>query len=239
MDLREIITVIEDLFYNFVAWIALYPKTMLWGFFRPGRVQQYITDEWQKPQSERFRLYVNPFIFWLLSMVLFIWSLSGGETEASISFTLEAFTLLMVLFATLPVIFSALMLSARRIPLSSDELRRPLYTQMIIFGVAQTLMALELSISTPLTQMVDKYSNFLSTLLVLIALLLWIVVLAVIFLWLPIAQIRIFMKELSRPWTRVIGWVLLGLFLCGIIILLMPLISSEIDLVLGTIQFRG
>ena len=160
MDLRDIITVIEDLFYNFIAWIALYPKTMLLAFFRPGKLRQYVTDEWQKPQQERFMHYLNPFIFWLLSMVLIMWGVSGQDSETSTSMSLEAFTLTMVVFAVLPVIFGSLMLAAQHISLSADQLRRPLYIQMGVFGTAQTLFALEMAISVPLVELSAKIPTF-------------------------------------------------------------------------------
>ena len=237
MELREILIAIEDLFYNFVAWIALYPKTMLWAFFRPGTVQQYVTEEWEKPQEERFQRYLNPFIFWLLSMILFIWSISGSGEAETISMALQAFTLAMVLFAMLPAIFGGLMLSAQGKPLTIDLLRRPLYIQMVIFGAAQTLIALEFAAVAPLNQVGAVASDFLASLVILATYLVWFLVIAAIFLWIPIAQVRIFMKELTRSWTKVLGWVLLGLFLGGLLIASMPFISSELDLVSEMLVF--
>ena len=55
MDLSAIVTAIENLFYDFVAWIALYPKTLLKTFFRPGWTQEYVSAEMPKPQAERFQ----------------------------------------------------------------------------------------------------------------------------------------------------------------------------------------
>jgi hypothetical protein len=237
MDLRDIINVIEDLFYNFVTWIALYPKTMLLTFFRPGRMQQYTTEEWQKPQVERFHTHLNPFIFWLLSLILLMWSVSGSEESTPM--TLEYLTLLVVLYAILPVIFAGLMLAAQRIPLSSDQLRRPLYIQMLVFGVVQTLLALELAVVNPLTAWADTTTDLFKTLVILVIMLAWFVVLGSIFLWLPIAEMRIFTQELSRPWIKVIGWVLLGFLLTIPTALLLSVLEAELNLFSRMLQLGG
>lgn len=237
MDLRDIIIAIEDLFYNFVAWIALYPKTVLSTFFRPGRMQQYTTEEWQKPQVERFRNYLNPFIFWLLSLILLMWSVSGSEVSEPVS--LETLTLMLVLYAVLPVIFAGLMLTAQRIPLSSDQLRRPLYIQMLIFGVVQTLLALELAVVNPLLAWGDNTTDLLKSLAILAVFLAWFIVLGAIFLWLPVAEMRIFLKELSRPWTKVVGWVLLGFLLAIPTAMLISALEAELDLFSRMLQLGG
>jgi hypothetical protein len=233
MDLSGIVTAIEDLFYDFVAWIALYPKTLLKTYFRPAWTQQYVSGEWQKPQPERFRDYLNPLIFWLLSMILFIWS---SSTE-NIAISLEGFVLMMVLFAILPAIMACLMLAAQGVPLTHDHLRRPMYTQMLLFGAAQTLFALDMAVSAPMLQLAADTTDLLRMLAALLVFLLWFAVLAAVFLWIPIAEARVFMKELNRPFGRVIGWVLLGMLMCGLLIASMPLLSSEIDMVAGMMQF--
>jgi hypothetical protein len=237
MDLRDIINAIEDLFYNFVTWIALYPKTVLSTFFRPGRVQQYTTEELQKPQVERFRNYLNPFVFWLLSLILLMWSVSGSEESTPV--TLEYLTMMLVLYAILPVIFAGLMLAAQRIPLSSDQLRRPLYIQMLVFGVVQTLLAMELTVVNPLTAWADTTTDLLKSLFILVVMLAWFVVLGSIFLWLPIAEMRIFIKELSRSWTKVIGWVLLGFLLIIPAFMMISMLETELNLFSKMLQFGG
>lgn len=237
MDLREIITAIEDLFYSFVSWIALYPKTVLSTFFRPGKAQQYVTEEWQKPQAERFRSYLNPFIFWLLSLILLMWSVSGSEESEPVS--LETLTLMLMLYAVLPVIFASLMLAAQRIPLSSDQLRRPLYIQMLVFGVVQTLLALELAVVNPIVAWGDNTTDLLNTLAILAVYLAWFVILGAIFLWLPVAEMRIFLKELSRPWSKVIGWVLLGFLLAIPTAMMISALEAELDLFSRMLQLGG
>ncbi len=237
MDLREIITAIEDLFYSFVSWIALYPKTVLSTFFCPGKAQQYVTEEWQKPQVERFRSYLNPFIFWLLSVILLMWSVSGSEESEPL--TLEYLTFLVVLYAILPVIFASLMLTAQRIPLSSDQFRRPLYIQMLVFAVVQTLLALELAVVNPLLAWGDNTTDLLKSLAILAVFLAWFVVLGAIFLWLPIAEMRIFLKELAQPWTKVVGWVLLGFLLVIPAAMMISALEAELDLFSRMLQLGG
>jgi len=237
MDLREIITAIEDLFYSFVSWIALYPKTVLSTFFRPGKAQQYVTEEWQKPQVERFRMYLNPFVFWLLSLILLMWSVSG--TEESSPVTLEYLTLMVVLYAILPVIFASLMLTAQRIPLSSDQLRRPLYIQMLVFAVVQTLLALELAMINPILAWGNNTTDLLNTMAILAVYLVWFMVLGAIFLWLPVAEVRIFLKELSRPLIKVIGWVLLGFLLAIPATMMISALEAELDLFSRMLQLGG
>jgi len=144
-----------------------------------------------------------------------------------------------VLYAILPVIFAWLMLAAQRIPLSSEQLRRPLYIQMRIFGVLQTLLALELAMVNPLTAWGEGATDLLKSLAVLVVFLLWFVVLGAIFLWLPVAEIRIFLKELSRPLIKVIGWVLLGILLTIPTVMLISVLEAELNLFSRMLQFGG
>lgn len=233
MDLTGLLTAIEDIFYDFVSWIAMYPRTALQALLRPGQSALYVSAEFRKPPAERFQSYLNPFVFWTLSMILFMWSVT---TEA-LTFTVEAFVLTMIVFAMLPAIMAGLMMRVGGIPFTRQEFRRPLYIQMLIFGTAQTLLALDLALATPLVSLSENWSSFLQALAILMAGLLWFAVLAAVFLWIPLAEARAFMKDLDRPFNRVIGPVLLGLLLCGLLLAAMPLISSEIDLLAGLLQF--
>jgi len=235
MDLRSIINAIEDLFYDIVAWIALYPKTVAKVLLRPGWVQQYVSAEWLKPREERFRNHVNPAVFWFISMILFTWGLSSE----GMGFELEAFVLYLVLFAMLPAIFASVTLVAQRISLSMDDLRRPMYIQMLIFGAGQTLLAFLLAILDPLVR--GSLGNpitddLINALFVLVVGLTWFLLVFGIFLWIPVAETLVFLRELRRPFFKTIGWVLLGLFLGGLLLLSMPLLAGELDIVASMVN---
>lgn len=235
MDLRSLISAIEDLFYDIVAWIALYPKTMLKVLLRPGWVQQYVSMEWLKPREERFRNHVNPAVFWFMSMILFTWGLSSE----GMGFELEAFVLYLVLFAMLPAIFAGVTLMAQHISLSMDELRRPMYIQMLIFGAGQTLLAFLLAILDPLARGSlghPDYGDMINSLFVLFVGGIWFVLVLAIFVWVPVAETLVFLRELRRPFFKTIGWVLLGLLLGGLLLLSMPLLAGELDIVASMVK---
>src|SRR5689334_14698471 len=94
-DLRNIAQIIEDSFYQFLVWIAMFPKTQLRAFFNPAWAQRYVSEEFQKEPPARFSTFLNPSIHWFLSALLLIWAFSStGNQEMSI----VEFILLLIAF---------------------------------------------------------------------------------------------------------------------------------------------
>ncbi|GAB4419659.1 MAG: hypothetical protein Kow002_07440 [Anaerolineales bacterium] len=236
MDLKlsNLLYEIEEILYQLFTWLAVYPKTLLKGFFKPGWVQSYVHEELAKALKERFSEFLHPIVLWLFSILVIVWSATPSAEDAT-GTTVEGFFLMLILFATFPIIFAVITLRAIHTPLTRDTFQRPLYTQMLIFGIFQTTFGLMLAIMPPLLELVTPTTDtsFMGILITVTQFLLSLFILAIFIIpliWLPIAEIAVLKKELETRWYKVIGWVLLGLLLISIIIANINALSAEIDI---------
>jgi len=142
INLSSILYDIENLLYEFFLDTALYPKTVLRAFLSPSWIHRYITEEWQKEQKERFKDYLNPLIFWIISYIILLWAVSNSDEKP---LTLEEFVIRLLVWSLFPIIYTAIMLRLRNISLNQRDFRRPLYIQMMTFGVHQTILGLILA----------------------------------------------------------------------------------------------
>jgi len=231
---------IEALFYQLFTWLAMYPKTLFKGFFRPGWVVSYVNDELSKDLKERFSEFLHPLIMWFFSFLVIMWSATPSAEDAS-GTTFEELLLSLILMAAFPIIFTAIMLRAKHVPLTRDTFQRPLYIQMMIFGVFQTLFGLMLAVIPMLEFAPTTATGFLgllmTTLQLLYALMIMVIFLIPLF-WFPIAEIAVLKKELDTKWYKVLGWLFLGLVVISFIIFNIDSLSAELDILSSMISIE-
>ena len=232
--LSDLLYEIEAILYQLFTWLAMYPKTLFKGFFRPGWVVTYVNDELSKDLKERFSEFLHPLIMWFFSILVIMWSATPSAEDAS-GTTIEEFFLFLILMATFPIIFTTIMLRAKRVPLTRDTFQRPLYIQMMIFGVFQTMFGLMLAIIMPMLELTTPttdtgFLGLLVTILQLFYALMILVIFLIPLLWLPFGEIVVLKKELDTKWYRVLGWLLLGLVIISFIIANINTLSAEIDI---------
>lgn len=243
MDFRlsDLLYEIEAILYQLFTWLALYPKTLLKGFFKPGWVHSYVNQEFPKELKERFSDFLHPLIMWFFSILVIMWSTTPTAEDAA-GTTLEELLLSLILLATFPIIFAVIMLRAQGISLTRDTFQRPLYIQMMIFGVLQTLFGLMLAITTPILEITFPTTDSILDLLIAFAQLLFALIIVVLIftplIWLPIAEIVVLKKELDTRWYNVLGWLFLGLVIISFIIANIDALSAEIDILSNMISIE-
>lgn len=244
MDFRlsDLLYEIEAILYQLFTWLAMYPKTIIQGIFKPGWVHSYVNQEFSKDLKERYSDFLHPLIMWFFSIIVIIWSATPSAEDAS-GTTFEEVLLSLILMATFPIIFAVIMLRAKHISLTRDTFQRPLYIQMMIFGVFQTFFGLILAITTPLLEITFPTTDtgFFGLLITTIELLFSLMILVIIFLpliWLPIAEIVVLKKELDTRWYKVLGWLFLGSVIITFIIVNIDALSAEIDILSNMISIE-
>jgi len=70
MSQFKILQALEDVIFEIMAWIMLLPKTLFRVIFAPGKVIQYVNDEWEKKLENRFDEFLSPIFFWIIVAVL-------------------------------------------------------------------------------------------------------------------------------------------------------------------------
>lgn len=222
MDFVNIVKSLEELFYEFMFWLMMFPKTFIQAFFKPGKMFHYISEEWAKEASGRFRNSITPFIFWLISSALFITSFDS-TMETSLITGQSMLLIFAMILAFPPIVFTLVMLRAKYTPMEYENFRRPFHVQLTIFGVFQTL-------ATVFIYMTNAMSDDVSLLFSLIYLLL----LASMPIWLFIAETVVIREELGSNWLAATGWTLAGVaaLVIGTLILI-PVIEPLINIVIN------
>lgn len=237
MDLRNINQVIEELFYEFATWIALAPKTYLRAFFKPSWIQEWVSEEFTKDQASRFKNFLNPFIVWLFSILVILWSVSTTKTET----TFQEFLVFLIIFIIFPEAFAVVMLRAQGTHLDGNVFRRPFYIQMMVFGVFQAVFGMALAVSSYLLDsgLLDtKTGGLLESLFLLAGPLFALGLVLLPFLWIPIAEIIVMNKELKRGFFRALGWAFAGLFILLVISIALPTLSTELETFAKLVDFN-
>jgi membrane-bound ClpP family serine protease len=219
VDLRNIAQIIEDLFYQFLVWMAMFPKTQLRAFFNPVWAQRYVTEEFQKEPQERFNNFLNPYIHWFLSALILIWAFyTTGDQEM----TIVEFIILLITFAVFPTVFAVIMLRARGITLNQVEFRRPLYVQMLVFGVFQAgfgVASAALLFVSNSSLITNPGTDFLSSMATLVSALGVLGLFVIPPVWLIIAEIIVIYKEVGRGILIGLAWTFISF------VLLTPLLA--------------
>jgi len=139
INLVGFIRSVEELVYEIIIWIVLYPKTIFKVLFNPSGMRKYITEEFIKEPEKRFKEYLSPFIFWALSwcipLLIFVLTYSGNRDELSAS-TLRLFSNIEILILNLlgPVVFTTGIFMVSKENLTKESFRRPFYITLAFFS---------------------------------------------------------------------------------------------------------
>lgn len=77
----KILQMLEDAFFEIMAWLLLLPKTLAQVVFKPVHAIEYVNSEWEKKPAERFDEFLSPVVFWIFVAVLPMTYVFLTETE--------------------------------------------------------------------------------------------------------------------------------------------------------------
>lgn len=225
MDFVNIVKSLEELFYEFMFWLMMFPKTLIQTIWKPGQMVRYISEEWNKEAQDRYKNSITPFIFWLISSALFISSFDSAAGTSLITGQSMLLVFAMIL-AFPPIVFTLVMLRAKATTIEYGNFRRPFHIQLTVFGVFQTMAAIFLFMTN------YAVSDEATTIFFLFYLLLFVA----IPVWLFFAETVVMQEEIGSKWLTAAGWTLAGVAALVIgTIFLIPVMEPLINIVITLI----
>lgn len=163
MDLFNLLQSLEKFLFEVALWFYLVPKMFLKVLFQPSWADNYVSEEIQKKESERYDHYLSPLIFFVLISVIpwlfivFNYKIlisSIVNTSVPILDNLEyAVLILALLNLANPLWFSILIQRAKKEAVGRKSIERIFHIQCLYFAIANFFLFI--AVNLYLAQMVN------------------------------------------------------------------------------------
>lgn len=146
MDFFKLVQSLDELLYEVVSWLLLYPVT-LWRMIRsPIRMMRSISSELAEEEETRFDDVIAPPLFLLLTLILLHGLELGtigqdrllsshGRLSNLIGNDTNLILFGVLIFSTLPLVASVRLTRLRGIHVDKEVLRAPFYAQCYVAGL--------------------------------------------------------------------------------------------------------
>jgi hypothetical protein len=140
MDLLKWIKSLDDLLFELMSWLVFWPVTLARTAARPIMMMRYADAQLSRPEDEQYDEALSPPVFLVLTLVVaHLSAMALGQQDelltnqrgvaGLIDDDTSAVAVRIVLFAAFPLIFSVILLAARRRKLNRRSLQLPFYAQ--------------------------------------------------------------------------------------------------------------
>lgn len=140
MDLLKWIKSLDDLLFELMSWLVFWPVTLARTAARPITMMRYADAQLSRPEDEQYDEALSPPVFLVLTLVFaHLSAMALGQQDellanqrgvaSLIDDDISAVAVRLVLFAAFPLIFSVILLAARRRKLNRRSLQLPFYAQ--------------------------------------------------------------------------------------------------------------
>ncbi len=140
MDLLKWIKSLDDLLFELMSWLVFWPVTLLRTAARPISMMRYADAQLTRPEDEQYDEALSPPVFLVLTLIVaHLVAIAMGEPDLIVASQrgvaglidndTSALAVRLVLFAAFPLIYSVLLLAARRRRLNRRGLQLPFYAQ--------------------------------------------------------------------------------------------------------------
>ncbi|WP_448501155.1 hypothetical protein [Sphingomonas sp.] len=140
MDLLKWIKSLDDLLFELMSWLVFWPVTLARTAVRPITMMRYADAQLSRPDDEQYDEALSPPVFLVLTLVVaHLSAMALGQPDeiltsqrgvaSLIDDDTSAVAVRIVLFAAFPLIFSVILLTARRRKLNRRSLQLPFYAQ--------------------------------------------------------------------------------------------------------------
>jgi hypothetical protein len=225
MDFLKLLKSLEELLYQSIVLLVLFPKTFVKVLVGPSWVTSYVNSEWEKPAEDRFDQYVSPLLFLFLGVVLpFVvgMKLSGQYNVANIPpeslpgilgiADEQSFLAYIAIYSlTLPLSFTTVSQVISRRQLGFRSMQRVFYAQCFLATpllIAMFVSAFASIFSRPVEIGLSlSYPAFL--------------------IWFVYSQVRFFKLEVNAGTAKSLGFVFISLvfYFVLVVLLLLPFIA--------------
>jgi hypothetical protein len=140
MDLLKWIKSLDDLLFELMSWLVFWPVTLARTAARPIAMMRYADAQLARPEEEQYDEALSPPVFLVLTLIVaHMTAVALGQPDeilasqrglgGMVDNDTAAVAVRLVLFASFPLIFSAILLVAKRRRLNRRSLQLPFYAQ--------------------------------------------------------------------------------------------------------------
>lgn len=219
MDLLKWIKSLDEVLFELMSWLVFWPVTLARTAMSPIAMMRYADAQLDRPEEDQYDQALSPPVFLILTLlVTHLTSRSLGIRDAIIEDTsglaayidndASAVGVRLVMFAAFPLIFSLVLLAAKRRPLDRPGLKLPFYAQCYPAAVFAGLMGLAGEIG-----LLDLGPPGTAGTLMLVA-----------SVWLVAVEASWFHNAHAFRWPAAVGLALIGFVIAAIIVILSALL---------------
>lgn len=140
MDFLKWISSLDELLFELMSWLVFWPVTLVRTALRPIAMMRYADAQLSRPAQEQYAEALSPPVFLVVTLlVAHVIGVALGQGDAILDnqhgvaslVTSEAgaVAVRLVMFAAFPLLFSVILLAARRQVLARGRLQVPFYAQ--------------------------------------------------------------------------------------------------------------
>ena len=219
MDFLKWIKSLDDLLFELMSWLVFWPITLVRTLFKPLTMMRYADAQLALPEDEQYAEALSPPVFLVLTLLVsHLVSVALGQPDqivasrwglgAMVPDETTALAVRLALFSAFPLIFSVVMLLARRRKIDRLSLRLPFYAQCYPAAVFAAALAVAAEIS-----LLDIGPPATSGVAIIAAM-----------LWLTVVEARWMRAEQGLGWLSATALALSGLLLAGTLVVTVMLV---------------
>ena len=155
MDLLKWIKSLDELLFELMSWLVFWPVTLARTAFSPLAMMRYADAQLARPEDEQYDEALSPPVFLILTLlVAHLAGVALGQPDvildnrrgvaSLVTSESAAVGVRLVMFAAFPLLFSVILLAARRKRLNRGSLKLPFYAQCYpatVFAAAMAVAA--------------------------------------------------------------------------------------------------
>ena len=140
MDFMKWIASLDEVLFELMSWLVFWPVTLVRTAFGPLAMMRYADAQLLRPEKEQYAEALSPPVFLILTLVVaHLAGVALGQPDVIlnnqrgvaglVTNDTAAVAVRLVMFAAFPLLFSVILLAARRQTLSRSSLQFPFYAQ--------------------------------------------------------------------------------------------------------------